>query len=1059
MSMPADVEVVVIAYRSEAYLEPCLRSVGAPGRTLVIDNASSDRGPEIARSLGCRVVENTVNLGFARAVNQAMLLTTAPFVLFLNPDAEVMPNAVRALREAMEADVAVASARLRTPDGGWQRADWPFPSATGSWLEAFGLHRLRRRAGATERPYEVASVVGACMLVQRTAFLDVGGFDERFWLYGEETDFCRRAADRGWRRLVVPAAVADHVGGASAAGSPVAAEHFLRGTDRFVLHHAGRRALIAQRLALLVGSALRWPLLRLRGAGSDRVVVRGRAIRYCVRTLLFHPTIVPTEVHGGTETVALCSLERWDDVWRRNQLFVRELVNDPQQPTKVLFVEPPVDVLHELRSGARSAVRPHRLPQPAVGMPGVMVLRPRKVLPRVLGGWADASLERQLRRATRNVGFHRPVLWVNDSTYAPLVESRQWGSVYDITDDWLREKVPRRELRRRARRERLLLTHADRVVVCSPSLAADRGRTREVALVTNGVEAEFFRAPQPRPADLPEGRTAIYVGTLHRERIDLDLVESCAQRLPEVKFVFVGPNSLDSDESRRLAQHSNVHLLGPRPYSTVPAYLQHADVCLVPHVVSPFTESLDPIKAYECRSVGVPTVATPVAGFRGLTGCIRTAEAADFPEVVARVLHDAPTLQPDPSVPSWHLQAMAFRRQLELARSGTEERLRAVFVGHTAKPSGGELALVRMVQGLQHTDCHVVLGEDGPVAQMLRNAGATVEVLPMDERSREVHRQSVTWARLPVRGVVNSLRYAVQLSRRLRVLQPDIVHTNTLKAALYGGVAARLARVPLVWHVRDRIADDYLPPTAVRLVRLFARVVPDAVIANSQATLDTLGRLRRMARVVPSPVVYDPLPPEWHRGGAGRNDGFRVVMVGRLAPWKGQDVFLRAFALADLPPGSSAALVGAAMFGEDDFERELHRLRDELGLGQSVTFTGYVEHVAALLTDADVLVHCSTLPEPFGQVVVEGMAAGLAVVASDAGGPREVVHHGIDGLLVPPGDVQALAAALTELAADPEMRQRLGVAAMRRAADFEPAKVGRMIEAVYRSVLSARESS
>ena len=102
------------------------------------------------------------------------------------------------------------------------------------------------------------------------------------------------------------------------------------------------------------------------------------------------------------------------------------------------------------------------------------------------------------------------------------------------------------------------------------------------------------------------------------------------------------------------------HLLGARPYDDVPAYLQHADVVIVPHVVSPFTESLDPIKAYECVAVGRPTVATPVAGFRGLGGAIAAVDRDRFVETVHETLAN-----PRPSGPraaaSWTERARAFR--------------------------------------------------------------------------------------------------------------------------------------------------------------------------------------------------------------------------------------------------------------------------------------------------------------------------------------------------------------------------------------------------------------
>jgi teichuronic acid biosynthesis glycosyltransferase TuaH len=109
---------------------------------------------------------------------------------------------------------------------------------------------------------------------------------------------------------------------------------------------------------------------------------------------------------------------------------------------------------------------------------------------------------------------------------------------------------------------------------------------------------------------------AVYVGTLHADRLDVDLCVRTAGALDGVAtVVLVGPNALAEGDTRVLRE-AGVVLLGAKPHEQVPAYLQHADVLLVPHVVTPFTDSLDPLKLYEYQAVARPVVATPVAGFR-----------------------------------------------------------------------------------------------------------------------------------------------------------------------------------------------------------------------------------------------------------------------------------------------------------------------------------------------------------------------------------------------------------------------------------------------------------
>ncbi|MGH9153752.1 MAG: glycosyltransferase family 2 protein, partial [Acidimicrobiales bacterium] len=174
------------------------------------------------------------------------------------------------------------------PDGAEQRAWWPFPSPAATWAEALGLHLLRRRPEDGRRGF----VVGACLLVRRAAFEAVGGFDERFWLYGEEADLCRRFWAAGWSVRHVPEAVATHVGGASGDGpGGVAFEHFQRGAEHYIAKHHGGAALVVHRLGLLVGSALRLPALALR-PGDPRIGRRWRMARRLARHLATHPTRV-----------------------------------------------------------------------------------------------------------------------------------------------------------------------------------------------------------------------------------------------------------------------------------------------------------------------------------------------------------------------------------------------------------------------------------------------------------------------------------------------------------------------------------------------------------------------------------------------------------------------------------------------------------------------------------------------------------------------------------------------------------------------------------------------
>jgi glycosyltransferase involved in cell wall biosynthesis len=382
-------------------------------------------------------------------------------------------------------------------------------------------------------------------------------------------------------------------------------------------------------------------------------------------------------------------------------------------------------------------------------------------------------------------------------------------------------------------------------------------------------------------------------------------------------------------------------------------------------------------------------------------------------------------------------------------------KIRVVYLGHVAQLSGGEIALLRLIDAVgEEVDAHVILAEQGPLVDRLRAAGVSVEVLAMRERTRNMRKDHVRPGRLPISAFVDTATYVVRLASRLRGIHPDLVHTNTLKSGIYGSIAARLARVPVVWHVRDRIASDYLRRPAVLLIRGLIATLPAGVIANSEATRATLWRTRGDTRVVYS-LVRDPVSWQPSRQYPARDGRFVVGMVGRIAPWKGQDVFLKAFTRAFGAGEEGALIVGSAMFGEDEvrFGDALHQLAGALAIADRVEFAGFREDVWAELARMNMLVHASVTPEPFGQVIVEAMLAGVPVIACAGGGPSEIITDGVDGLLYPAGDVVALADAMQRVRRDEDLRERLRNNGRTRAEQFSPRASASSVMALYEEVL------
>lgn len=365
------------------------------------------------------------------------------------------------------------------------------------------------------------------------------------------------------------------------------------------------------------------------------------------------------------------SLEAWDSVWRRNQHLVAGLLrSDPS--LRVLFVEPAADPLHAVSRRARPRVGRGLRPGPPVS--GVAAGRlwlhqPTKPLPRRWDRRADERRAASTVRAAARAGLTAPHLWINAPDAAAVLARTGWPALYDVTDDWLEADRTPQERARLVRDERLLLDRCEEVVVCSPRLVASKGASRPVTLIPNAVDVAAYQVVRPRPTDLPAGRVAVYVGTVHGDRMDLPLCASTARAVAGLgSLVLVGPAPLGATERRGLVD-AGVLLLGARGHDDVPGYLQHADVLVVPHLVNAFTDSLDPIKVYEYRAAGRPVVSTPVAGFRE-SGDPRVvlAPAAEFPEAVRAELSRprGPALIGD--APDWTTRVDQMRAVLDRLR-------------------------------------------------------------------------------------------------------------------------------------------------------------------------------------------------------------------------------------------------------------------------------------------------------------------------------------------------------------------------------------------------------
>lgn len=403
--------------------------------------------------------------------------------------------------------------------------------------------------------------------------------------------------------------------------------------------------------------------------------------------------------------------------------------------------------------------------------------------------------------------------------------------------------------------------------------------------------------------------------------------------------------------------------------------------------------------------------------------------------------------------------------------------MKILYMSPSAELGGAERCLLDMLvvvqQCLPDAVLHVLVMAEGPLVSKIRQLGVGVSVVPLPPGLALLGDSGLSlsgsWRDAGLRGLVLGRRslgaffslwgYLGRLGRCVQEVTPDLVHANGLKAHVLAALVA--PPIPVVWHIHDFVGGR-------RLVRYGLRGLAFRVrwaIANSHAVAEDF---RRTIPGLPVTVVYNavdgeifaPLSQLWLNGESNNgpngepNNGLenglknvlddwaglpmaapgtvRVGLVAAFARWKGQDVFLEAAAqvLRVVTVPVRFYVVGGAIYATEGSQfslEELRRRAEELGIGDGVGFTGFVDGVERAYQALDIVVHASTRPEPFGRTVVEAMACGKAVVVSLSGGVVELFRPNEEAVGFACGDPQSLAQVLVALIGDPDWRFRLEI--------------------------------
>jgi glycosyltransferase involved in cell wall biosynthesis len=420
------------------------------------------------------------------------------------------------------------------------------------------------------------------------------------------------------------------------------------------------------------------------------------------------------------------------------------------------------------------------------------------------------------------------------------------------------------------------------------------------------------------------------------------------------------------------------------------------------------------------------------------------------------------------------------------------KKTRVLYVASTSN-GGSAFSLYHMMQGLDRQRFEPMVAfyapQDSFIERRLHESGAKVSYLaenngtdptlisaPIDPttQTQDTGRwlasnlgngasQTYHWLRAHYQYLRQDRPRIRPLVRLIRENDIDLLHfNNNLRSAKTAIRAAQITRIPCVSHVRGFVN---LRPYDLR----FASSV-DLFVYISRAVEQDCHRqgIRTPGIVVHNVVDLSEYPQPCRENGDARavRDEFGwtpetpvVGVVGRLDWWKGHETFLEAVAAASKQvPNLKALIIGGTV--DTPYCRQYHRdllaqTRD-LGIEDKVVFTGFRSDVARLMSALDIVVLSSSTPEPFGRVVIEGMAAGKPVIATAAGGVLDIIRDGIDGRLVPIQDAGAMSQAIVELVLDPDRASTMGQAARRRVEDkFTVPHQVSIVQQVYDTLLDA----
>ncbi len=379
--------------------------------------------------------------------------------------------------------------------------------------------------------------------------------------------------------------------------------------------------------------------------------------------------------------------------------------------------------------------------------------------------------------------------------------------------------------------------------------------------------------------------------------------------------------------------------------------------------------------------------------------------------------------------------------------------MKVLYVDHSPKAGGAAKVMVRLLGMLRNDGVSPVIAcsEGSDLGKALHDSGFQTYAMPMPWLTKKAS----------VLRLLSYIFYLFSISYRIsRVIWKEdikIMHANTFIASLYCVVPAIITRRPLIWHMHDILEAGLVNKLFIRISGYYA----SKIICVSEAVKSHLVEFG----VAPQRcvVIYNSVQPTENSREYGRfrkelDINENVLLAGLIAfitKWKGQVVLIKAIpeVIKDFPD-AKFVIVGDIMLESDRcYMDSLYRLVREYGIREHVIFTGHRPDILDIMTDLDVVVHTSILPDPLPTVVLEAMSVGKPIIASNSGGTPEMIENGANGYLITPNDPKELARAIVELFKDRALRDAMGDEGIKMLKKrFQPEENLKKIKDVYSEV-------